>query len=205
MQESILSNKELIAALKTFKEQDHDIKMDVEVTTKDIWGRDYNFSYASLGEIESKIKPILSNHGLMYFQTVGADCSVTTTLVHIQTGESVSDTASFPLEPGNQWQSYGQAITYLRRYSLVTLLGLKAEFDADANKQDGTPASFKVNGKPMLDADKFEAMVAYLREGKWQDVEKQINKYTLTEAQRTSLTTLINHYKTEALKAGQKK
>lgn len=193
-------NKELLLALSNFKCEDHGIVLDVDVKVQGPDGRTYNFSYASLKEIETKVLPFLKKHGLMYIQTVSTGCSVHTTLFHIPSGEYIESASSFPLEPNHSYQSYGQAITYLKRYALVAMLGLKAESDDDANNSDGNKASFKVNGKPKLDEDRFRTMVSFITAGKVADVEKSINKYDLTDTQKTALTSMINAKKAELTK-----
>lgn len=205
MQNKTITNLNLLNALIAFKNEEHDIKLDIEVKVTDSYGRDYNFSYASFQEIEAKIRPFLKKHNLCYVQTVGEKCSVTTTLVHITSGESMESVSSFPLEAGNSYQSYGQAITYMKRYALVAMLGLKAEFDSDGNAGSGNKVDIKVNGKPPLDDNKMQLMVNYINDGKWKEVDGQINKYVLTESQRTTLTTLINAKKTAELREGTKR
>lgn len=193
-----IENIEIFQALEEFKKLDHKIIMNISVAVEDTNGRKYDFSYADLAEIEAKIRPSLESCRLSYIQTVCEDCSVITTLIHLPSQQTISSKSSFPMEPGHTYQSYGQAITYLRRYSLVSMLGLRAEQDSDANTADGNKATFKVNGKPKLDHDRMQMMVDYLKAGKVKEVERSINKYDLTDSQRLSLTTLINHHKSQA-------
>lgn len=206
MTESVKANNELYEALNRFRKIELNIQMNMDVVVTDPLNREYNFSYASLDEIQAKIKKPLNDCGLLVVQTVGKDCSVSTTLIHMETGRSISDTASFPSHSQLSYQMYGQAITYLKRYSLVTMLGINAEKnDLDANTADGNKLKPKVNGKPVLDNATMQQMVDALNEGQIQIVERQMNKYELTDAQKQTLTTLINSKKAAATMFGEKR
>jgi hypothetical protein len=95
----------------------------------------YNYKFADLGEINDVIKPLLNKHGLGYSQPL-AGTSVKTILYHIESGETLESTVDIPqgvkLNSMNDFQVMGSAITYLRRYSLSSMLGLITDEDADA-------------------------------------------------------------------------
>lgn len=65
-----------------------------------------------------------------------------------------------------------------------------------------TEASQPVSNLPQ---DKYDAMVKFIEEGRWKDVESAIKKYELTLEQKTSLTGLINKAKSEAVTKAVKK
>lgn len=95
--------------------------------------------YADLGGIIQTAKPILAKHGLAVSQLAegeGNTTSVTTILMH-SSGEWISSTISMDMEAEkgkSQAQAVGSVITYLRRYSLASILGLYADEDTDGNK-----------------------------------------------------------------------
>jgi hypothetical protein len=94
--------------------------------------------YADLGAIISTSKPILGKNGLSVSQLVSTDkgnVGVTTVLMH-NSGEWLESTAWLSLgeEKGkSQAQVAGSIITYLRRYSLASILGMYADEDGDGN------------------------------------------------------------------------
>jgi len=94
--------------------------------------------YADLGAIISTSKPILGKNGLSVSQLVSTDNSnvgVTTVLMH-NSGEWLESTAWLPVGEGkgmSQAQVAGSLITYLRRYSLASILGMYADEDGDSN------------------------------------------------------------------------
>ena len=113
--------------------------------------------YADLGGIIQTAKPILAKHGLAVSQLAegeGNTTSVTTILMH-SSGEWISSTISMDMEAEkgkSQAQAVGSVITYLRRYSLASILGLYADEDTDGNKQGShsiTPE--KVTPEPVND------------------------------------------------------
>lgn len=95
----------------------------------------YGYKFADLGEINEIIKPLLKKHGLGYIQPLDGT-TVKTVIFHVKSGESVEGSADIPqgvqLKGMNDFQVMGSAITYLRRYSLSSMLGLVTDEDADA-------------------------------------------------------------------------
>lgn len=95
----------------------------------------YNSKYATLQDVYESIRQPLQESGLVVMQVTkceGDDVKLITTLYHIETGEFIS--AEYPIQPSDPKnpQSLGSALTYARRYSLCTILGLAPE-DDDAN------------------------------------------------------------------------
>lgn len=93
----------------------------------------YEFMYAPLDEVVAAIRPILAKHALAFSQGVSGDFLVTT-LLH-ESGEFISD--SMPIKGGGTAQAYGSELTYKRRYSLTSMLGLVTEDDDDAGRTEG--------------------------------------------------------------------
>jgi hypothetical protein len=95
-------------------------------------------SYASLGTVISTSKQVLSKYGLSFTQLVFNDESkigVETLLMH-SSGEWLSEIMSLPMGDVKGLtlaQIAGSVITYLRRYSLSSILGLYTDEDDDGN------------------------------------------------------------------------
>lgn len=95
--------------------------------------------YADLEEILSKVEPVLRENGLGLFQsTSDLPTPGLVTEVHELEGDGVLACA-LPLPADVDSQKLGSAITYARRYGIVTLLGLVTEDDDDGNA--ATPPS----------------------------------------------------------------
>jgi len=98
----------------------------------------YNSRYASLGAVIEASKKALSNNGLSVSQpTVSNEYGVgiSTLLLH-ESGEWIESTVTIPVTDGkNIAQEAGKTITYLRRYSLASILNLYSDEDTDGEQK----------------------------------------------------------------------
>ena len=107
----------------------------------------YSYSYADLGSVLSYVRPILAKHGLAVTQPVTAldgDVVVETVILHTS-GESLAF-GKLSMPRGQTPQQTGSAITYARRYSLLSTLGLATADDDGAAASKYEPP--KVEDKP---------------------------------------------------------
>lgn len=118
--------KELYKALADFQQE-------VPNIYKNATG--YGYKFADLGQINEIIKPLLKKHGLGYTQPLDGT-SLKTIIFHVESGESLEGSVEIPqdilLAKMNAFQVIGSGITYYRRYSLSSILGLITDEDADA-------------------------------------------------------------------------
>lgn len=98
----------------------------------------YKFDYAPLDEVLRAVRPHLASNGLSFTQLVSGDAprKLTTVLLH-ESGEWLSTTTLLPATQGGRAQELGSTITYMRRYTLLSLLGVVADEDDDGNAGDG--------------------------------------------------------------------
>ena len=121
-------------------------------------------TYATLDDIIGAIRGPLSKHGIAFMQPLtgnGEGFVLETVLMH-ESGEWLSCAANVPSNAGskgtNELQSFGGALTYMRRYMLSALLGINAEEDTDGNgKQAAKPTA---KGRP---ARRPETATDYIR------------------------------------------
>jgi len=96
--------------------------------------------YADLSNVVQAIKPALVKHGLFFVQVTheqsGGVCIETQ--VHHESGESLSFGKLFVPATKQDAQGYGSALTYARRYSLMTAFGVCPE-DDDGNAASKAP------------------------------------------------------------------
>ncbi len=117
--------KELAKALLGFQSEAIDIKKSADNPF-------FHSKYAPLDEIIPAIRAAIKKHGLVYMQVPTAEDTLVTIVCHVETGQSIS--GSIKLKPkDNSPQAQGSAITYARRYALVSMLGLNTEGDDDGN------------------------------------------------------------------------
>jgi hypothetical protein len=103
-----------------------EIPKDCEVDT----GK-FKYTYASLPAILRLVLPVLHKHGLFLTQLFYADGSLGTIISHTS-GQQVVSTMPMPTSLQMKAQDYGKQITYMRRYALITMLGIAPDDDVDA-------------------------------------------------------------------------
>lgn len=99
----------------------------------------YSSSYVPLDEVMAKALQLLSDRKIALLQPMVTDsnghAALETILVH-DSGKSFSRTTKLAMNKVDP-QSHGSAVTYTRRYALMTIIGLTAKNDDD----DGNKAS----------------------------------------------------------------
>jgi len=94
----------------------------------------YKSKYAPLDTILPVITPLLKEVGLVVTQIPNGS-TLKTIIAHLESGETIEGTADLILDKATA-QGQGSAITYMRRYALVSMLGLNTEEDDDGNKAE---------------------------------------------------------------------
>lgn len=114
-----------------------------DVVTKS--GAKYSYRYASLDRIAAEIRGLLTKHGLSYSWDSTTDAGMLTctcTLRH-RDGHEVTSAFGAPIEQAAKMsgaQSTAATLTYARRQSLVSVLGLAiADEDTDARAVQSKP------------------------------------------------------------------
>lgn len=107
--------------------------MDVGSLPKTATNPHYGSKYTTLTDVYEAIRPALGKWGLAVVQVLASDNgtpALRTTLIHTECDESVTDVT--PLVLGKEsLHAHGAAVTYMRRYALVTILGLDSDEDVD--------------------------------------------------------------------------
>jgi len=105
-------------------------KKEIGKISKDSTNPFYKSKYFDINQLLEHVEPILQKHDLLCLQPI-KDGHVTSVIIDIETGEK--EISSLELTNQTDPQKRGSEITYYRRYTLGSLLGLQAE-DDDANK-----------------------------------------------------------------------
>jgi hypothetical protein len=135
---------------KELREKVFKVKADLGKIPKDSVNPYFKSRYFDINSLLEHVEPVLQKHGLLVVQPVTTD-SVTTSIIDVETGGSIESVAR--LTTSGDPQKLGSEITYLRRYTLQSLLALQAE-DDDANAASGcnrTPVSKSANLPVMTD------------------------------------------------------
>jgi hypothetical protein len=158
------AKKAYFEAMAAFKASPPEINKDRTVKYKDV-----KYNHASLYNVTEKINTELSKHGLSASWKVQQNgiISVTCKIVHIRGygEETTISAASDTSGSKNAIQAVGSTITYLQRYSLLSLTGL-ATFDDDGAASGGIAELINADEinqiedllvKSQTDIDKFVA------------------------------------------------
>ena len=156
----------------------------------------YGYTYADLPAILAVINPLLAKYNLGFSQPLEGD-GIRTIIFHTETGETIESFVSIPqnvqLKGQNDFQIMGSAISYFRRYSLSSILGLVTDKDLDAT---GTQQAVPQPQKPTLTSDELMRLIGAINAEKTDasgakiNVEWALNKYTLTTEQINTLNQL---------------
>jgi hypothetical protein len=117
----------------------HKIQNEVQIK-KD--GKGYNYKYATLDAISESIKQLCIKEELIWIHTFNRN-QITCHLIDCTTGDELTSTLEMPeaKEIVNAagkvqqtiYQSAGSGITYYRRYTLLSILGLLTDEDIDGS------------------------------------------------------------------------
>ena len=129
--------------------------------------------FADLANVLSTVTPALHANGLAVTQTFLED-SLVTTLHHIS-GETLSSSCKLIVCDGrNMTQEWGKAVTFQRRYSIVSLLGLVADMDTDAEAE--APPSTKTTPTQPNASQAFQAGQKAIKAAKTLDSLSDLSK-----------------------------
>jgi len=105
------------------------VKKEIGAISKDSTNPFFKSKYFDINGLLKHVEPLLDKNGLLLLQPI-IKGEVFSEIIDIENGDSV--TSSIALPQIEDPQKLGSAVTYYRRYTLQSLLGLQAE-DDDAN------------------------------------------------------------------------
>jgi hypothetical protein len=156
---------------------------ELEAATKTANNPHFKSKYADLPTVIDAIKPHLSKHGLAFMQMPKPSeggVSIETILIH-SSGDKLSMGVLFVPANRHDAHGFGSALSYARRYSLMTCFGLPQE---DQEDDDGNAAVKSQQVPP----------IKFINVNQFDELQKLVD-YT-----RTDLALLCKHYKIKALK-----
>ena len=151
------------------------------------------FMYSTIDDILNACTPELSKNGIVVMQFpefVDSRLAITTRICH-KSGQWIENTLSVKPDKDTA-QSVGSAITYLKRYSLVAILGLACgEEDDDGNAASGTPEPKTYPQKPVQKPVLQNTGMEELRQNETKFYEQLVVKWA-------------THYKVDMKKEGNR-
>ena len=161
-------------------------KAEIGKIAKDSTNPFFKSKYFDINALLEHVEPILLKHGLMVLQPI-IDNVVTTQLIDSENGDKII--SEMRLSDLKDVQKLGSEITYLRRYTLQSLLSIQAE-DDDGNKAVAptpTPAPKKVEPTKLPEAIKEMESTLTLEEcvAVWNGWNKQFKGKELEQFTKT--------------------
>ena len=130
------------------------VQREIGAIPKDKTNPHFKNRYFDINTLLDVVKPILNKHGLVLLQPIMVS-SIATIIVDAESSERVENIAQLPPTPDAQ--KMGSAITYLRRYSLQSLLALEAEDDdGQSASQNGSTKANTASKEPNYNYDHSE-------------------------------------------------
>ena len=166
VQETGISS-ELAKALFEWQCNAPEIPLDGSVSFKNT-----QFKYAKLSTILKIVRPVLKEAKLGFVQQLNG-LEVVTRLFHTETGDFIE--SRLEIEASKDPKQQGAAITYARRYALVTSLGIMADEDSDAPQA-------KADEKPVFNEQHKLKVLHRVMQGE-DMLDKCLQTFTMTAEQ----------------------
>lgn len=174
---------------------------EIEAATKSANNPHFKSKYADLGAVIDAIKPALIKHGLFYTQRpMPCEDGVSIeTVLHHSSGEEISLGTLFVPANKKDAQGFGSALTYARRYGLVTAFGVPTE-DDDGNAAARTaPRPAEAAPAPISDEQRDMIQVLAPNAGKTlQGICEAYRIQSLAELTSAQAVKLIDRLRSEA-------
>ena len=142
---------------KTIYENLFEAKKHIGKISKDSKNPFFKSKYFDINGLLNAVEPVLAENGLLLLQPI-EDGKVITKIINVADGVTIQSEMTLPAL--TDAQKLGSAITYFRRYTAQSLLGLQAE-DDDANLASRKPKAKQLD---WLAPTKVNAAIKYAKE-----------------------------------------
>ena len=163
-----------------------EVQKEVGAISKDSKNPFFKSKYFDINQLIEHVQPVLNKHGLVLIQPI-KDNKVGSIIFDSdadKTGVDEYVDSCLELPQLNDPQKLGSCITYYRRYTLASLLGLQAE-DDDGNKAS-KPSKPKPVEKVKITKEAYQKAVQMLGEKKV-TLDQIKSKYILSKEQEETL------------------
>ena len=175
--------------MKTIYTKLAELKKEVGKMTKDSKNPFFNSKYFDINQLLEHLEPLFQKNGLMVLQPI-INKEVVSKIIEIETGDEICSYLELP--PLTDPQKIGSAITYYRRYTLQSLLGIQAE-DDDANKASGKE-TIPTRNEPEkwlnVDSEEWNALAKVVENGTTVTLAQIRKKYKVSKETQKALESL---------------
>lgn len=164
----------------TFYQKIGKLKAEVGAISKKETNPFFKSKYFDINGLLEHLEPLLTKHRLLLLQPI-EDNKVKSVLIDLDGDSAVS--SSLELPHYDDPQKLGSCVTYYRRYTLQSLLGLQAEDDDANSAKEGAKVKKNWLNKG---TEQWDKAIAYLQKGgNIADIQKKyaISKDNLAELQ----------------------
>lgn len=172
--------------MKTIYTKLAELKKEVGKMTKDSKNPFFNSKYFDINQLLEHLEPLLQKNNLIVLQPI-INKEVVSKIIEIETGDEIF--SSLELPPLTDPQKIGSAITYYRRYTLQSLLGIQAE-DDDANKASGKETKKEPEKWLNVDSEEWNALAKVVENGTTVTLAQVRKKYKVSKETQKALESL---------------
>lgn len=153
----------------------------------------FKSKYSDINDLLAEVDPILHKNGLLLVQPI-LDGKATTQIWHVESGEMIESQMELPniTDP----QKMGSAVTYFRRYTLVTILSLQS-LDDDGEQMREDLERLRQRASDLLDTSVWADDT-----GSYRELSARIDSYSHSDLKR-AIAELLENQK-EATRKGAK-
>ncbi|WP_422461961.1 ERF family protein [Endozoicomonas sp. ALB115] len=132
--QAIVARQQFNEAFSRFQQEMPVVKKNKTAAFNTNNGGRMEYSYASIDDVVAAVQPVLHRYGLSYWfeqQQNGPNITITCNLTHVS-GHTICNTATGPMDNTGKkspLQQIGSTVTYLKRQTLVGILGVACTDD----------------------------------------------------------------------------
>jgi hypothetical protein len=161
-----------------FKKKIFDIQSEIGKISKDSTNPFYKSKYFDINKLIEQLHPLLVKNKVILLQPI-RDNKVYSEIIDLDSDSTIS--SYIELTGIKDPQKVGIEVTYFRRYTLTSLLGLQAE-DEDGNVGQKPKQEQK---KPLLSDERFEKALLAIKAGT--SKKEDLDRFELTAGQKAKL------------------
>ncbi len=137
-----------------------------------------NFEYADVTACMDAVRPVLAKHNIAFTQMTDIEDDLMVLKTRLMFEDEWIE-GTYPLcRIGGKHQDIGGAITYGRRYSLLSMVGVSGDDDLDAqNAVDLGPSSVGPGMEDQAPAAPKKKAAAWLNKNRWPEIEDRLSRF----------------------------
>lgn len=163
--------------MKSINQKLFALQQEIGAISKDAKNPFFKSSYFDINSLLKNLKPLLGKYKLVLHQPIEKG-EVHSIIECVDTNERTKP-SSLELPDISDPQKLGSCITYFRRYTLVSLLGLMAE-DDDGNLASNKKVEVKKeDNRPWLDINQKKAVLNNQQSNAKQEAQRILKKYRM--------------------------